>query len=301
MSESSSGPGRLSDDGRWWWDGTRWIPASPTPGAERPPIPPARPTPAAPGAGSVPGWLAVLSLLVCVPVGIVLVLLTSWPRQKKALVAGLVGAAVVLVDAGLLGLGALAASRSGAQRVTAGAGTPLPTAPAAPRSSIPGVVAGNVTFGDGAFEVGKDIHPGTYRAPHPSDFCFFTRLKSFGGDPVNDAIAADAVKGPAVVTIGPTDKGFRSDGCRTWTSDLKQVTSSKRSFGEGMYITGVDFEPGTYRASGGDRCYWERLKGFGATFDEVIANGYGKSAGLVTIDASDAGFKSAECGTWTKV
>jgi ABC-type dipeptide/oligopeptide/nickel transport system permease component len=41
----------------------------------------------------VPGWLAVLSLLVCVPVGIVLVLLTSWPRQKKALVAGLVGAA----------------------------------------------------------------------------------------------------------------------------------------------------------------------------------------------------------------
>jgi hypothetical protein len=249
----------------------------------------------------VPGWLAVLSLLVCVPVGIVLVLLTSWPQRKKALVAGLVGAAVVLVDAGLLGLGAFAASRSGAQRVTSGAGAPLATAAGAPRSSAAGVVPGRGTFGDGAFEVGKDIQPGTYRAAHPSDFCFFTRLKAFGGDPVKDAIAAEVVRGPALVTISSTDRGFRSNGCGTWTSDLKPVTSSKRSFGDGMYITGVDFEPGTYRASGGDRCYWERLKGFGATFDEMITNGYGKSASLVTIDASDAGFKSAECGTWTKV
>jgi len=33
-------PPQYSPDGRWWWDGTRWIPVVPPPGSSQPPGPP---------------------------------------------------------------------------------------------------------------------------------------------------------------------------------------------------------------------------------------------------------------------
>jgi hypothetical protein len=76
-------------------------------------------------------------------------------------------------------------------------------------------------------------------------------------------------------------------------------TPAPETFGSGSQIVGQDVTPGTYRGDGGDSCYWERLSGFGGTFEEIIANDIGDLHPIVTIAATDAGFSSTNCGTWT--
>ncbi|GHO63871.1 hypothetical protein KSC_027630 [Ktedonobacter sp. SOSP1-52] len=74
-------------------------------------------------------------------------------------------------------------------------------------------------FGDGTFEVGKDIQPGTYRTREASSGCYFARLKGFGGA-VGDIIANGNTDAPTVITIARTDKGFNpqtaAPGLRTY-------------------------------------------------------------------------------------
>lgn len=90
---------------------------------------------------------------------------------------------------------------------------------------------------------------------------------------------------------------------RTNTPIPKPTNTSRPAvptFGEGMKIVGTDIPPGTYRSMGGNHCYWERLRGFGGTLDEIIANDNAIGPALVTISASDKGFRSARCGRWTQ-
>jgi hypothetical protein len=132
---------------------------------------------------------------------------------------------------------------------------------------------------------------GTYRAPEPTLGCYWERIAGFSGDP-NDTLANDLTSAPTVVTILPTDAGFKTSGCGTWTSDLSAITSSTTSFPAGTYIVNVDISPGTYSTPGGSGCYWERLSGF-------IANDLPTGSAVVTIAPTDRGFKSADCGTFT--
>ncbi|HEV7236813.1 MAG TPA: hypothetical protein VGN15_11560 [Ktedonobacteraceae bacterium] len=37
------------------------------------------------------------------------------------------------------------------------------------------------SFGDGTYQVGKDIQPGTYRTRSASSNCYYERLKGFSG------------------------------------------------------------------------------------------------------------------------
>lgn len=56
---------------------------------------------------------------------------------------------------------------------------------------------------------------------------------------------------------------------------------------------------GLWHSEGGDGCYWERLSGFGGSFEEIIANNF--SAGgpqYVEIKSTDAGFKTSGCEPW---
>lgn len=155
-------------------------------------------------------------------------------------------------------------------------------------------------FDDGTYAVGKDIQPGTYRTRTASAGCYFARLSGFGGT-IGEIIANANTDAPAIVTIKATDKGFTSTNCGTWTKDLSAITTSKTSFGDGMYIVGTDIQPGTYKNSGQVNCYYARLSGFGGTTDEIIANDNTDASTIVTISASDKGFEASSCGTWTKV
>lgn len=180
--------------------------------------------------------------------------------------------------------------RAGPAPVTGATPTPAPTA------------STYVTFGDGTKVVGVDVPPGTYRLrTPPASFCYFARLSGFGGT-LNDIIANASGSGRAVVTIAATDKGFSTQGCGTWTSDLSAVTTSTTAaFAGGMFIVGVDIAPGTWQAPGGSSCYWSRLSGFGATLNEIVANGLSSGSAVVQIAATDKGFTSNGCGTWTKI
>jgi hypothetical protein len=154
-------------------------------------------------------------------------------------------------------------------------------------------------FRDGSYQVGKDLQPGTYRTREASSGCYFARLSGFGGS-LDEILANENTDAPTVVTILPTDKGFTSSRCGTWTQDLSAITKSKTSFGDGTYIVGTDIEPGTYKSSGQSGCYYARLSGFGGSLDDILANQNTNTAAIVTIAATDKGFKSNHCGTWTK-
>lgn len=155
-------------------------------------------------------------------------------------------------------------------------------------------------FSDGNFVVGKDIQPGTYRTRTASSGCYYARLSGFGGT-LGEIITNANTDAPAIVTISASDKGFQSTGCGSWTKDLSAITTSKTSFGAGIFIVGTDMKSGTYKSSGQSGCYYARLGGFGGTLGEIIANNNTDTSAIVTISASDKGFESTRCGTWTRV
>lgn len=74
----------------------------------------------------------------------------------------------------------------------------------------------------------------------------------------------------------------------------------KTTFGNGQYRVGTDIAPGTYVAPGGSGCYWERQATFGgSSLSDIIANDLSRGGQVVvTIAASDKGFKTNGCGTW---
>jgi hypothetical protein len=162
--------------------------------------------------------------------------------------------------------------------------------------------AATASFGNGTYRVGKDIAPGTYRTRTAPSSCYWERLKGFSGA-LKDIIANDFSSGYQVVTIKSTDKGFKSSRCNKWSSNLSRVTSSYTSFGQGTFIVGTDMGPGTYRSGQGSGCYWARLRGFGGSLNEIIANDFRSGGGrsVVTIRSGDKGFTSSRCGTWSKV
>jgi hypothetical protein len=77
--------------------------------------------------------------------------------------------------------------------------------------------AGPITE-DGVFIVGTDVEPGTWQSKGGDEFgCYMARRSGFGGT-LDEVIANDiSLEGGLVVTIAPTDVGFETSGCGTWT------------------------------------------------------------------------------------
>ena len=185
--------------------------------------------------------------------------------------------------------------------------SPPPSTTSVPRKSqnidaekTPTVEApGVATFVDGSHIVGSDIKPATYRTRTRSPGCYWARQAGFSGQ-IGDILANGNESGPAIVTIKPSDKGFDSRGCGTWTADLSPITPAPDApFSDGTYIVGADIAPGTWKSDSPENCYWVRMKGFVGGLGEIIANANGK--GIVTIAKTDKGFRASKCGTWTKV
>ncbi|MFJ9962578.1 hypothetical protein [Streptomyces avermitilis] len=160
--------------------------------------------------------------------------------------------------------------------------------------------------GDGDFEVGKDIKPGTYRTTGNTDgLCYWERAKNASGEAAS-LIANDNVSGTSYVTVKATDKLFKSSGCKDWEAvDEKATGTAKTSRFKGdggMYRVGVDITPGTYRSTGNtdDLCYWERAKDALHSIESIRANNNVTGSAVVTISASDAYFKTTGCQDWKK-
>jgi hypothetical protein len=139
-----AGQPQYSADGRWWWNGSSWVPVHPA-------------VPSAPRAGgSIPGWLAIPGLIVFVPAGLVLTWLTRWSTPTKLIASGVavvmwIGLITAVVVAGLQSPKSLT-SQASASPVSALASSPTPThSQAANPSPLPSPtatgrsVAGKVT------------------------------------------------------------------------------------------------------------------------------------------------------------
>jgi hypothetical protein len=215
--------------------------------------------------------------------------------DKKEKTAGLITLAVI----GIIIFAIIGSLTSGSKQSASSSTTEPPAAQPAARSPQPSPPQDkNPHFTDGTYKVGSDIQPGTYRTRVASSGCYYERMRDFTGG-FDSILANDNTDGPAIVTILPTDVGFTSNRCGTWTQDLSPIITSKTSFSEGTYIVGTDIQPGTYRSSGQDSCYWSRLADFTNGSSSIIANGNSATPTIVTITATDRGFSSKRCGTWT--
>ena len=82
-----------------------------------------------------------------------------------------------------------------------------------PPAALPQAAAGAIP-GNGVFQVGVDVQPGTYVSAPPAVSCYWARLSSSN---TSDIIANNNSTGQSVVTIKPGDKFFESSGCSDWT------------------------------------------------------------------------------------
>lgn len=87
----------------------------------------------------------------------------------------------------------------------------------------------------------------------------------------------------------------------------KPVSGPADTFGDGQFVVGVDIAPGRYRSATVDQdslmpmCSYKRLKNFDGDLKSIIAiNIVQKGNAIVTIKATDAGFESQGCVSWTK-
>ncbi len=71
--------------------------------------------------------------------------------------------------------------------------------------------------------------------------------------------------------------------------------------GDGTYEVGVDIKPGKYKSTGGEGCYWARLKNLDGGFEAIIANNLSDGPQTVTIKKTDKGFETSNCAAWRKV
>ena len=71
-------------------------------------------------------------------------------------------------------------------------------------------------FGDGMYEVGVDIAPGTYRSLGRAPLeTMWQRVSDFSGTETA-MIAFGIVRGPCILTIAATDRGFESVNSGGW-------------------------------------------------------------------------------------
>lgn len=80
---------------------------------------------------------------------------------------------------------------------------------------------------------------------------------------------------------------------------LMVASAPVAAFGDGTYVMGDGITPGTYRADGGDGCYWARLSGFDGTTEDIIESDEPSGPAVVYILSSDAGFETRGCGEWS--
>jgi hypothetical protein len=107
--------------------------------------------------------------------------------------------------------------------------------------------------------------------------------------------------GPTVTETETVQPTVTETETRTRTRTVEAQPDAARSFGDGVWVVGEEVAPGTYRAPGGSGCYWARLRNFSAGLNSIIANGGFSRNQTVTIQASDAGFETTRCGTWTRI
>ena len=167
------------------------------------------------------------------------------------------------------------------------------------------LIAPRAPFGGGQFRVGAQIVAGRYFSDPLQSGCYWERQRglsgTFGDIIANRFVSYDGMQ--YIVDVLASDAAFKTDPkCGTWFDSPRHGPQS--SISAGVWLVGSQIAPGTYEASSGAGCYWERLRHFQYQGNSgVIANSFsgGAKTQSVTIAAADVGFSTdASCGTWTR-
>lgn len=123
-------------------------------------------------------------------------------KRSAAYAAGIVAASLATTT-----MAACSVDTTGAQRAD--------TKTTATRSAKPKIAPGTIP-GNGIFQVGRDIQPGTYESAGPDDesqgmVCYWARLKSPDTDTF---LANEAAPGHTVIRVRKTDKYVQTMGCQ---------------------------------------------------------------------------------------
>jgi hypothetical protein len=164
--------------------------------------------------------------------------------------------------------------------------------------TAPATIGGKTTIGDGTWRVGVKkgmVAPGDYQTAGGVG-CYWERDQNFTGTE-SAILASDDLSGPGVVTILPTDAGFKTENCGTWTP-LRATGPQSTSFGDGAYAVGITIAAGTYTTTGGPQCYWEQDQDYTGNKSSIISNRNTSGPVTLTIPASTKEFKTQGCGTW---
>ncbi|WP_421845152.1 hypothetical protein [Mycobacterium sp.] len=92
-----------------------------------------------------------------------------------------------------------------------------------PPSSEPAEPVSTIA-GDGTYQVGTEIQPGTYRS-EAGRSCRWWRLSGLDGGS-SDIISNGSGPGLQVVQIAPTDVAFATDSCPPWTLESAAITAT---------------------------------------------------------------------------
>jgi len=136
----------------------------------------------------------------------------------------------------------------------------------------------------GEYIVNKDIQPGIYKGSNEG--CYWERVKDlFGG--FDGIISNGSSDGQFYVRVKDTDKAINTD-CDLSLVDLSigHVGEFPQKIEPGLYLIGVDIEPGTYKGET-EGCYWERLKDVDGGFGSIISNGNSDGQFYVKVGESD--------------
>ena len=111
------------------------------------------------------------------------------------------------------------------------------------------------------------------------------------GNKTAKAAPAVTVTATATVdaTITATPTVIKTIGTRTLTATVTYTPPPPTQFGEGTYVVGTDIQPGTYKTTGGDPCYWARLSSLNT--QDIIDNSNSTGLQTVQILASDKAFE----------
>jgi hypothetical protein len=180
---------------------------------------------------------------------------------------------------------------------------------------ITGLVAGCNINGNAVTRVGNgisDAHPGVYTTlTNNQALCTFIRRSStnvFDNSKMLGIVSATG-GGRAFMQVLPSDVVIESQNCPTWEPVAATSYNRDRTRATpGEYRVGADLEPGTYSTpQPAQLCQWFRLRNWlGVTNpkssqNSVIAEGGSVTETSVTIKATDIGFQSYGCGTWTRI
>ena len=233
------------------------------------------------------------------------------PKKDKAnrvVLIGLgVGVGLIALLCGVGGIIVATAPTTSTTKAPPAAGGPDEPAPAAPppetEAPTPTEPPKPTIPGTGTLIVGKDILPGRYRGNVAGGGCYWSRLSSFEGSGIDGIIANDNISGPTVVEIAPTDVGFKTSRCGEWSpADTPLDLPGRAPAGDGVFVVGLDIDPGTYRSNNTGSCYWARLRSFAQDgTDSIIGNDNSRGPAIVTIAPGDVGFKSSRCNSWERI